>query len=382
MEDIYKKQEIINFTRISNTELNEINFNQFDKLSFSDFSTIGTALSALLESCNNAYKNTNNDDLFRLVIPQNSNGKLMIKNGVTIGNIVDTDSKISARARFIKADNIINNQPISFNPTVLLMAINLANIDKKLNTINEGQKEIFRHLSTDKTSKIESDIKFLTDITNSYKYNYNDDMYKSNIYLKVLDIKQDSEHNVIFYQKQINNCIGVHKNIADKFKTLQAHFKNYNHSLYLYSFSSFLEVVLIENFDTKYLNSVILNLERHLFDYYNIYTNAYDHLEQISEKSVYSFILGNLSELSKNANSKLSSLPLINKTNLEKDLLNAEKWLENNKTKKQKTMTSKFSRNKDNYIYSFIKMLNDIDKIYNNSVEILFNNKEMYIKNI
>ncbi|WP_418816841.1 hypothetical protein [Pseudoruminococcus massiliensis] len=76
--------------------------------------------------------------------------------------------------------------PLACDPTMLFMAAALANIDKKLNAIQDMQKE---------KADLKGNLNFLFDVFNNYKYNWNNEMYKNSNHIKVLDIRQEAEKN-------------------------------------------------------------------------------------------------------------------------------------------------------------------------------------------
>ena len=76
------------------------------------------------------------------------------------------------------------------------MAAALMSIEKRLGDIQETQQEILDFLQASKKAEQRGNLTFLADILNNYKYNWNNAMYKSNMHLKVQDIKQKSEENI------------------------------------------------------------------------------------------------------------------------------------------------------------------------------------------
>ncbi len=52
-------------------------------------------------------------------------------------------------------------------------------------------------------------------------------------------------------------------------------------ALYQFSFASFLEVMLLGNFDEQYLKNVTLKIEELAYQYRELYTDCYNHFETI-----------------------------------------------------------------------------------------------------
>lgn len=85
--------------------------------------------------------------------------------------------------------------PLACDPTMLFMAAALANIDKKLDAIQDMQKEMMDFLVQKEKADLKGNLNFLFDVFNNYKYNWNNEMYKNSNHIKVLDIRQEAEKN-------------------------------------------------------------------------------------------------------------------------------------------------------------------------------------------
>lgn len=82
---------------------------------------------------------------------------------------------------------------LACDPTMLFMAAVMANVDKKLDLIKEMQQEMIDFLVQKEKSELKGNLSFLYDVFNNYRYNWNNIMYKNSNYIKVLDIRQESE---------------------------------------------------------------------------------------------------------------------------------------------------------------------------------------------
>ena len=152
--------------------------------------------------------------------------------------------------------------PLLCDPTMLLVAAALANIDKKLDAIQEVQQEMLDFLTQKEKSALKADLNFLMDIQNNYKYNWNSEKYKAANHAKVLDIRQEAARQIDFYQEQIKKQLGkkalLHSDhdVQKMLEKVQGEFKEYQLALYIYGFAYFLEVVLQENYEKAYLSAI------------------------------------------------------------------------------------------------------------------------------
>ena len=96
---------------------------------------------------------------------------------------------------------------MAVNPALICMGVALMGIEKKLDKIQQTQQQILGFLEQKNESELKGNLNFLSDVLNNYKFNYDNERYKNNMHIKVLDIRQTSEQNIIFYKKQIGEII-------------------------------------------------------------------------------------------------------------------------------------------------------------------------------
>ena len=280
--------------------------------------------------------------------------------------------------------SMVSTMPI--NPAMLCMSIALIGIEIKLDKIAKTQKRIISFLEQKNESELLGNLKFLTDVLNNYKYNYDNERYKTNMHVKALDIKQVAEQNIIFYRKQISDVINkkqlVHidqqtdKLLAD----MQSKFKYYKLAVYQYAFSSFVEVMLLENFDHDYLQSILKKISDYSLEYKEFYTGCYDRIEHNAQTSVQSVLLKGLSKATKSAVEVAEKAPVIKNTIINESVLKGSEKLEELGNKKTEETMSAFIENRTDEVTVFSDSINNVDKLFNYPVKLLFDNSNIYLK--
>lgn len=106
---------------------------------------------------------------------------------------------------------------------------------------------------------------------------------------------------------------------------LQAQFKDYQLALYLYSYSTFLEVLLLGNFGKGYLNSVEHRIAEYSFQYRELYTDCYNLMESYSKSSIQVGMLNGLATASKFMGNAIAKVPVISKSQLDENLIEASR---------------------------------------------------------
>lgn len=276
--------------------------------------------------------------------------------------------------------------PLICNPTTLFMAGTLVNIDIKLDAIIETQEDILNLLIQKEKSELRGDLNFLFDVLNNYKYNWDNEKFKNNNHIKVLDIKQSSEQKIDFYREQIMSKINkrsilqMDQEIKKQLDKLQPVFKEYQLAVYLYSFSAFLETLLLENFDSEYLGEIISKIQNYSYRYRELYTECYDLIEGSSESSIQSRLLKGAASLSSVVGKTVSRVPVINKSQFDGTLLKVRDKLEQFNSKRTEQTLEQFTDKQISYVVPFIENINTIKNLHNNTTEILYDGESIYFE--
>ena len=300
-----------------------------------------------------------------------------LKSGAgNIGTLLNAKNQIAGQA-------VIN--PVAFDPTMAFVAVALANINMKLDSILEVQEEMLDFIVQKEKSELKGDLIFLTDVLNNYKYNWNNEKYKNGNHLKVLDIKQSSERKIDFYREMIikatskKSLIRTDQDNKKQIDKIQDDFGNYQLAIYLYSFSSFLEVMLLENFDSKFLYGVTNKIENYSIKYRELYTKCYTQLEINSQNSVESFLLKGLANVNKATGQAISKIPVINKYQADETLIElSDKIMNFDKERIEKSLQNILDKQVSN-VRPFIENIKTVSKLYNEPLVLVFDHENIYL---
>ena len=273
------------------------------------------------------------------------------------------------------------------DPTMMLMAITLANIDRKLDAIQETQQEMLDFIVQKEKSELKGDLSFLIDVYNNYKYNWNNEKYKIANHIKALDIRQSAEQKIDFYReqikKQLSKKIFLH-NDRDSNKQLlniQDEFKDYQLSMYIYGFSYFLEILLQENFNKDYLKAISQKLDDLSFQYRELYSLAYEQSEKHTESSLQTKFISGLSSVNKIAGETIAKIPIINKSQIDETLIETSNRLVSYKDKKISTIMSKLLEQQNACIRPFIDNIDTLNLVHNQTNTLIFDKENLYLEN-
>lgn len=351
----------------------------YKKIPFGGIASLGTSfesVSAAFQYITSGGKATSG--LYKVVVPNGGSLASFNKRSGYLGSVLKENGAVGG------GQAILN--PLVMNPTSVFMAVALASITQKLDSIQLLQEEMMNFLIQKERSELKGDLNFLQDTLNNYQFNWNNEKYKNNHHIKVLDIKQNSERKIDFYKELISTQLKKKKlfssdqDVNKDLAKIQNDLKDFQLSLYLFSFSSFLEVMLLENFESKYLNSIATKIEKHLIQYKNIYTQTYEKIEHNARNSVESHILNGLASFNKLSGETLAKVPVISKTKLDETLIESSDKLKsfnkNRTTEKMQVLIDKQAAS----VRPFIDNVKMVDKLFNNNLEIVFDQENLYIK--
>ena len=275
--------------------------------------------------------------------------------------------------------------PLLCDPTTLLAAAALANIDKKLDAIQEVQQEMLDFLAQKEESALKADLNFLMDIQNNYKYNWNSEKYKAANHAKVLDIRQEAARQIDFYQEQIKKQLGkkalLHSDhdVQKMLEKVQGEFKEYQLALYIYGFAYFLEVVLQENYEKAYLSAIAKRIDEMAFQYREFYSLAYSQIENLSKSSLQAQLFGGLSAINKGAGTAIAKIPGINKSQIDETLIEAGERIGAYKNRRVQTTMQQLLERQSSCVRPFIDNINAVNRLYNEPVTLIFNHDTLYL---
>ena len=221
----------------------ETQLEEYQKFPLEQLNALGVAFQSVKNFIDVATSPEVTETLYRKIKPDGYKDTYFKGTKYQTGSIVKKGVQGAKQARWEAVQ--VNQSPVSFDPTNLCMAIALMSINEKLDDIQETQKEIIEFLEEQEKAKLKGNLNILADILNNYKYNWNNETYKSHKHIQVQEIKRDAEQSLIFHRGVIEKILKktsfLHSdgNVNEKIKKTENGYKDYQLSLYLYAFSAF-----------------------------------------------------------------------------------------------------------------------------------------------
>lgn len=355
---------------------NEIALQPYEKIPLSRLTALGVGFEPVITTVQQVISHGQAaSGIYKVTIPAGTH-LAQFKNSTDYLStaLSNANNKIAAQAHMT---------PLLCNPTMLFMAATLAGIDKKLDTLQKTQQEMLDFLVQKEKSELKGDLDFLAEVFRNYKYNWNDEKFKTANHVKALDIRQRSGQRADFYREQIKKHLGKRslfhsdQELQKQLEQVLDEFSDYQSSLYLYGFSAFLEVLLQENFVADYLNAVIQKLDAMSLDYRELYTVAYTRLEEQSKSSLQAKVRGGLSSFARAAGETVAKLPVVSRSQLDESLIATGNRLDSQGNNSVQPLLRRFVRYQSGMVQPFIEQIHRIDRLYNHPVVLLFDKESL-----
>ena len=278
--------------------------------------------------------------------------------------------------------------PLVLNPAALgtlFMAATLANIDRKLDAIQETQQEMLDFLKAGEKAELRGNLEFLADVFNNYKYNWNSEKYKSANHIKALDIRQSAMRSLELYYDRIaghmskRSLLPSDRDVKKQLEQLLDEMRDYRLALYLYGFAYLVEVLLQENFDGQYLTKIARSISEKALEYHELYTEVYTRVEERIKSTLESKALGALSAVSRAAGKTIEKIPVISKSQLDENLISAGEALGERSEDRSDESLGSLTEYSGDCVRPFVEQLNEINRVYNTPMTLLFDRDALYL---
>ena len=230
-----------------------------------ELSTLGAGVSSLIPALNTVTQTTSiaADGLYTIANAGVGDVLKAAKNGNFWASLKTADGA-SKMVQLQEAGAITatTQTAAAFNPATMMMAVALFSIEQELGEIEDMQRQIISFLEIEKESEIEADVESLMSIIKKYKDNWDNERFVSGNHNQVLTYQNRARKNMLGYQKKIVESIGKKQHIVTQasvkqsFASLEKEFKYYRLSLYTFSLSSLMEVMLSGNFKESYISGI------------------------------------------------------------------------------------------------------------------------------
>ena len=347
---------------------------QYERLPLDRAASIGSALGVVLELYKTLRKLApSGGEIYRAHVPAGVSAALTATpGGSRLVSMVQTAPK-----RFT---------PVPVDPVSLVMAAALVAIDRRFDAVQAAQTEILDFLREQNEAGLRADLMTLSDVMQDYRFNWDNATFCTNKHLQVQEIRRNAEKNLLLYQRQVEDALTQIKKRPtddDQRKCLAAAgggFHYYRMSVYLYAFASFLEVTLLGNFRSDYLENVYRKVEAHDAQYRAFYADCCDRIAGIAAASVESKAVLRFAGAQKAVGGLIGKIPGIRRGQLDEGLQAAGERLEGLEERRAEAILESFRIHSESGAQLFLEKLTALDKLFNDETEYVIDGENLYIR--
>ena len=190
---------------------------------------------------------------------------------------------------------------MAFDPVAVAAAVALAQINQKLDGIQATMDQMFDYLRTEDRAADIAALDSLKAILDEYRYNLDNAQFKRLKLALVQDVNSHARERIAELRINLSKTSGkkglfeLRGQTEDDAVAALDLLKDYQLAVYLYSFSTFLGVMLLENYDEGYLASKARDIRKKGIEYRKAYGACLDAIESRNRETLDSNLLGGLS---------------------------------------------------------------------------------------
>lgn len=369
-------------TRTELTEENSIS------VPLGELAALGGAVAALIPAFRTVTETTtiSANGLYRLANEATGDALKVAKNG----NFWGAFKKADGGSKFVQ---LAKAEPLSattktvlpLDPATMMMAVALYSVEKQLGEITEMEKQILSFLEQEKESEIEGDLKTLTYIIQNYKYNWDKEQFISGNYKLTMDIRRTAEKNLRFSRKQIAEAKKTtilpmaNQVVKTAEKSLEKKFKYYRLTLYVYALASFVEVMLLGNFQEEYILQTKATIEKYSEEYTQSYLESAAYIDKISGTAIEANAINALGTAGAALGNLLGKVPVLKEGPVDEWLMDSGDRLKQAGEDMKKKSALKFEVVSDAGTELFVTRFDEMNQIYNHTDAICFDAEKLYL---
>lgn len=290
-----------------------------------------------------------------------------------------------ARLHVVEGDIATSVTQVPYDPTSLFMAAAIAQINQKLDSIQESVDEMFGYMRQRDKANMRGNLKTLADILNSYSLYYNNAIEMTSAHMKAIDImhasEQDIEHFRSLAQSNLKKkgLVEVRDGMEKRLDKVLDYLKDYQLATYIHAFSLFLEPMLAQNFEPAKLADATAKIEADSIAYRELYTDCYNALEAGAADTVDSALLGGIASAGKMLGHAIAKTPVGEHTLIDEALEGAGEDIGRFNDGQSEKLLEKLHQAKTPDVAPFKQSVMEVDTLYNHPTQIAVDAENVYI---
>ena len=353
-----------------------------------ELSTLGAGVASLAPTLNKVTQTTTiaTEGLYQLTNAGVGDVLKVAKNGNFWGAFKTADGASKfAQLQAAGPLSATTTTDAAINPATMMMAVALFSVEKELGKIADMEKQIISFLEIEKESEIEADVETLMGIVNKYKLNWDNEHFVASNHKLVLDIQRTARKNMNAYHKKISETlkqkpfIVAQGKVNSTLEDLEKKFQYYRLSLYTFSLSSMMEIMLSGNFKEEYITGIKDEIKAMSDTYRTLFGDCSVRLEKMGNSEIEANAVKGLGVAGKAVGKFIGNIPLVKEGPVAEFLQDAGDKMKHNAAEMEMKAVKKFAAIANPETGVFINKMDDMIQIYNRTSRICFDKEKIYL---
>lgn len=352
-----------------------------------DIAEYGGAAASIMQALQGiAEASKTTGQLYRCVFPNGAAGGVLAKAN-DFGNLgaIMNEGKIVGQARWVPVGGAAAGAGVAtIAPAMIFVTAMTVQINKKLDHLQKTANEIMGFLELDKQAHMKADLHTLVDITNGYKLGFDNETFIRTKLGQVGVIKKEALANIDFFKtlsrKKAEEHEFVHFNFApNKFNKVQKFFSSYRSAVYLYSYASFLDLMLTGDYREETINKLLNDLSECDSRYRDFYNSCFHELQESAYSAIDNQAVRGVANAAGFLGGVIGSIPVIRQGPVDEALDGASKFLKNATKDSVEKMLNEFRKNECTDSALFAENARMIDGYFNKPVALITDGEQIII---
>ena len=261
----------------------------------------------------------------------------------------------------------------------------LAQINQKLDGIQATMDQMFDYLRTKDRAADIAALDSLKAILDEYRYNLDNAQFKRLKLALVQDVNSHARERIAELRINLSKTSGkkglfeLRGQTEDDAVAALDLLKDYQLAVYPYSFSTFLGVMLLENYDEGYLASKARDIRKKGIEYRKAYGACLDAIESRNRETLDSNLLGGLSADLSSLGHLVEGTPLGDTTFIGEALVGAARGIGGFNEEENARLSHLLTQAKNPGVKPFAEGINAASRAYNRPTQVLTDGESIYV---
>lgn len=268
---------------------------------------------------------------------------------------------------------------------MLVVAVALMTIEKKLDGIQNSIDKVLRFLESDKQARQRGNLKTIAEIAEDYRIKGNDEGFCESRNHTIQEIQRDARHNIEFYEREITKAvkekkiIHLSKDAHEYMETIRRSLAEYQLSCYSYAYCAFLDLILRRDFEDKSIENCRKRIIRIAERYNELFDECHAQIASYQRSSVENKVIGSVGKTANTLGKAIRSIPVIEKSPVDELLFDAGNALGRVNRNAVKSKVKALESLEDNRMGDFLEGINTIGLLYNQKSRMVIDETNLYL---